>query len=141
MTSEQPCQPTPTYVAATTPVGVELLDTLEPLEAIQPLRIEAGSGSSSSEEETSGTTEDNNNSNNNNNKDGEYNKEAEDVEAESSKEDELPSYLLILVTLLENIDLDDVNEEAVEGGDGEDSDVEADDCLNQDEAMVSTQAE
>ena len=68
MTSEQP-----------------LLDTLEPLEAIQPLRIEAGSGSSSSEEETSGTTEDDNNSNNNNNKDDEDDEEVEDVEAESSK--------------------------------------------------------
>ena len=141
MTSEQPRKPTPTDVAATTPVGVELLGTLKPLEAIQPLRIEAGSGSSSSKEETSGTTEDNNNSNNNKNKDNEDDEEAEDVEAESSKEDELPSYLLRLVTRLDNIDLHDVNEEAVEGGDGEDSDVGADDCLDHDEAMVSAQAE
>ena len=80
MTSEQPCQPTPTYVAATTPVGVELLDTLEPLEAIQPLRIETGSGSSSSEEETSGTTEDDNNSNNNNNNNNKDDEDDEDDE-------------------------------------------------------------
>ena len=53
----------------------------------------------------------------------------------------MPSYLLRFVTRLENIDLDDVNGEAVEGGDGEDSDVEADDCLDYDEAMVSAQAE
>ena len=133
--------PTPTDVATTTPVGVELLDTLEPLEAIQPLHIETGSGSSSSEEETSGTTEDDKNSNNSNNKYNKDDEEAEDIEAEISKEDELPSYLLRFVTRLENIDLDDVNEEAVEVGDGEDSDVEADDCLDHDEAMVSAQAE
>ena len=35
------------------------------------------------------------------------------------------------MTRFENIDLDDVNEEAVEGGD-EDSNVEADDCLDHD---------
>ena len=39
------------------------------------------------------------------------------------------------------IDLDDVREEAKEAGDGGDSDVEADDCYDHDEAMVSAQAE
>ena len=51
----------------------------------------------------------------------------------------MPYYLLRLVTRSENIDLDDVREESVEGGDSGDSDVESDDCLDNDEAMVTAQ--
>ena len=42
---------------------------------------------------------------------------------------------------MEIIDLDDAREEAKEAGDGGNSDVEADDCYDHDEAMVSDQAE
>ena len=55
--------------------------------------------------------------------------------------DVLPSCLLRLVSRLEAIDLDDVREEANESGDGGDSDVEAYDSYDHDEAMVLDQAE
>ena len=53
----------------------------------------------------------------------------------------MPSYLLILVSQLETIDLDDVREEAKEAGDGGDSDVEADNCYDHDETKFLAQAE
>ena len=52
-------------------------------------------------------------------------------------DDVLPSYLLILVSRLETIELDDVREESKEAGYGGDSDVETDDCYDHNEAMVS----
>ena len=51
-------------------------------------------------------------------------------------DDVLPSHLLRLASRLETIELDGVREEAKEAGDGGDSDVEAEDCYDYDEAMV-----
>ena len=56
-------------------------------------------------------------------------------------DDVFPSYLLRFISRLETIDLDDLREEAKEAGDGGDSDVEADDCYDHDEAMVLAQAQ
>ena len=53
----------------------------------------------------------------------------------------MPSYLLRLVTRFENIDLDDVREDAIKVGDGGNSDVEANTCLDHDEAVVRAQVE
>ena len=62
-------------------------------------------------------------------------------EDENNKDDDFPSYLLKLVTRLENIDFDYVREEAIRGGDGGDSDVEVNNCLDYDEAIVKAQKE
>ena len=90
-------------------------------------------------EDLSTRTAENNNSNNE--EDNNNNNEDDKEDYETNKDSDLPSYILRLVIRLENMDLDDVIEEAVEGGDGGDSDVETDDCLDHDEAMVTDQAE
>ena len=90
-------------------------------------------------EDLSTGTADINNSNNE-----EYNKnnnEDDEEDDESNKDDDFTSYFLRLVTRLENIYLDDVREEAVEGGDGGDSYAKAGYCLEHDEAMVTAESE
>ena len=85
-----------------------------------------------------GTADNNYNKNEeDNNNDNKYNEE----DYESKNNDDLPSYLIRLVNRLENIDLDYVREDSVKRGDGGDSDVEDDDCLDHDKAVVTDQAE
>ena len=90
------------------------------------------------EDSSTGTADRNDSNNEEENKNDNKDDEEDD---ESNNDNDLPSYLLRLVTQLENIDLDDVREEAVGGGDGGNSDVESDYCLDHDEAMVTAQPE
>ena len=125
----------PRLLTTTAPTwAVEVLKTPQTL---HPLHIEIFA-SRDLEDSSTGTA----NNNDSNNKEGKNNKNKDNEENnERNKDNEFPSYFLRLVTRLKNIYLDDVIEEAVEGGDGVNSYVEAVGCLDHDKAMVTAQAE
>ena len=108
----------------TTPAPIGAVERFETPQTLPPLPIEifASRDLEDSSTEMADNNDRNNEQDNNNN-----NNEEDEEDDESNKDDDLPSYLHRLVTQLENIDLDDVREDSVEGLGGGDSDVESDD--------------
>ena len=130
MASECPCW-------LITLVTIWVVEGFETPKTLPPLPIEILS-SVDLKDSSKGTADNNYNKNEeDNNNDNKYNEE----DYESKNNDDLPSYLIRLVNRLENIDLDYVREDSVKRGDGGDSDVEDDDCLDHDKAVVTDQAE